>query len=319
MPVTDGDECGSVRPVDTAIGSDRPVVVAARLVLLGSIAAVVMVGLYAAMVRTSTGQRLDDVVFEGRKATFLGARRAVALVLTATVPAVLVGWMTIVVAAVRRRRTVDGLITLAGVVATVVVARALKAELPRPGLFVPAFAGDANSFPSGHTAAVTATLLGGLAVCRPDVRGTAAVAAAAVVAAYSVAMLYSGWHRPADIAAGVVLATAVMAPTIAARVLFAPDPLIEEAAGPRPAVLLGSTIALDGWSRFWVVVALAVGSAASTLALRRPVSDLTQSLVAHLVAASLSAAGAGALVFVFAAALGPRRPTGLKGSETGTR
>ena len=288
--------------------------------LLGLAAAFLTATLYVVMVRTSTGQRLDDLAFEGRKATVFGVRRMVSLVLSATVPAVLVGWVALLVVVVRGRRTADGLITMVGIVATVLVARVLKSELPRPELFVPAFAGDSNSFPSGHTAAVAATAIGALSVCRAGLRGNASVVAAVLVGSYSTAMLYTGWHRPIDVLGGVALATAVMAPSIAIRVLCVPDPPSTSDSNHRGQGGSGATSDLE-WSTRCVLVGLsAIGAAATALVLRSPAPNPAHSLAAHLAVTSLTSACAVALVLLFAVALGPSTDagTGVRGAGTGT-
>ncbi|MFN7151425.1 MAG: phosphatase PAP2 family protein, partial [Microthrixaceae bacterium] len=161
--------------------------------------------------RTFPGQRLDDLAFEGRKATYLSARRASAfLVRHLTIPAVLAGVAGILVLATRRGVWRAGLVAVASIAATVLGARLLKLLLPRPELSELANATHDNTFPSGHSAAIMATALALLSVGGDAFRRTMLPLAVVGVVGYSAAMVGSGWHRPSDVGGGLMLAVAVV-------------------------------------------------------------------------------------------------------------
>jgi membrane-associated phospholipid phosphatase len=275
-----------------------------RLLLLALAAGIVMVIAYVVFMRTFPGQRLDDLAFEGRKATYLSARRASTfLVRHLTIPAVLAGVALILVMAARRGTWRAGAVAVASIGASVLGARLLKLLLPRPELSELANATYDNTFPSGHSAAVMATALAVLSVGGDAFRRTVMPLAVVGVVGYSAAMVGSGWHRPSDVGGGLMLAVVVVSVATALRVLRE---------GPVVLVPLGWQAQDLGR----LVLAVSVVPAVLVMTVNNPPSDPRYSLGLY-VASVVAAAVLGTLgVLGFVAAMGRSSPAEV--SEAGT-
>ncbi|MDX6372990.1 MAG: hypothetical protein QOD98_1978 [Nocardioidaceae bacterium] len=162
---------------------------------------------YAVGVWTPAGQLLDQQAMRWVAAhTALDSGAALVLgALTATTVAVATAALVLVALAVHgaRRALVVGLappVVLA-------LARLLKLFLERPDLLPSDYA---NSFPSGHVAAVAA-VAASVALALPDrFRGRALATLLAVpVAVTAVATVVLRWHRPSDTLGGALLAVLV--------------------------------------------------------------------------------------------------------------
>jgi len=208
---------------------------AAAAVVLGLVVALVAaVGVWATwrvFVGTYTGQRVDQVAFEG--ATFGQGRLwqvAEPVLDVVSVPAIaLVLVAAVVIAAVRRRWE------LAVQVAVLVGGANLSTQvlkhvvLDRPQLGLGAF--DANTLPSGHTTAAASASAALVFVVPPRARPWAALLGAGYTAATGISTLVGRWHRPSDVVAAVlvVLAWSALACALSAatgpglRSLRAPD------------------------------------------------------------------------------------------------
>lgn len=164
---------------------------------------------YALFVHVGPGQALDDLAFESRKALWLSVRRFATRLMGLSSRAILVvGVVGILVCARQRRSWALPVAVVVSVVAAGVAARLLKVVLVRPELLEFSWAAQANSFPSGHSATVTALSLGVVSLASSNGRSAAMVAAALVVTPQTLVLAASGWHRPSDVAGGLLLGAA---------------------------------------------------------------------------------------------------------------
>lgn len=227
---------------------------ARRLALFAATGAASLVVAYLVMVRTGFGQRLDDLAFEGRKATSLSARRSgTSLLDVATIWVLAVAGPLLVVRellAGRRRSALAAVIALAGCIP---LATLLKVVLPRPALYDHPNLGGANTFPSGHAAVSMVLVLVTVLVSRAPWRRRLTVVLAVVVANYGAAVVASGWHRPSDVAGGFALAMVVCGMTFACAFAASHrdrdgrggrDGLAEPASGPVAHVMLAIGVAV---------------------------------------------------------------------------
>jgi len=281
---------------DAEGGADRRRSPVVRLLLLGLGAVLVGTGAYLLSIRTGGGQRLDDLAFEGRKATDLSFRRAVAACLRATPVVVLLAALALLVTARRRDRWRAGLVAVAGIVASLVVARGLKLVLTRPALVELAYAGPDNTFPSGHVAVTVATVLAWLSLVAPARRDAASVLGAVVIAAYAVAMLVTGWHRASDVVGGAAVAVAVLTTCTAAA--WRPGEGSVDESRPVAPTTLGPR------ARAAVVAGAALATSSTVLAMAGPRGYPGHPLWAQLLAVAVCSALGAAAALAFASALG---------------
>ena len=240
-----------------------------RLLALVLGGAVLSVLAYLVAVRSGAGQILDDWAFEGRKATNLDARRAVADVLRVLTGVAVAGVAVAeCVVAVRRRRWPLAVGAVVAVGGAVLLTTWLKDVLPRPFL-TETFTSNDNTYPSGHMAAVAAAAIWGLVVCPPDRRGAVLRGAAPAAAGMGIALLGTGWHRPSDVVGAVALDVAWCG---ALAVLLV-----------RPADLGSSDEGLWDVSMRRIVVVTLVLAVAVTVSLRLPANPQHR-LWAYLVA-----------------------------------
>jgi hypothetical protein len=191
-----------------------------RLALVALVGLVVAALSYVLAVRTGTGQRAEDLAFEGRKALELRPRRVLVAVMRLLVPAVVVSGLGATVVLSYRRGGWRLAAWLAGGGAlAVLLAAELKASVPRPALAELLYASPANSFPSGHASLLTA-VLAALVVAAPDgARWRILVRGGAGVTVLLIAVLVSGWHRPSDVLGGMATALTVVCAAAAGAAL----------------------------------------------------------------------------------------------------
>ncbi|MET0692555.1 MAG: phosphatase PAP2 family protein [Propionibacteriaceae bacterium] len=174
--------------------------------------AVGFVVVYALAVRTAAGQHLDESAMNWL-AGALGSHRWAELLLhlvSETSVLLLAGALVAAAALFRGGRV--ALCTAVTVGSVVVAAQVLKWTLIRPSLLTEAIA---NSFPSGHVAAV-AGLGAALVVALPSrLRGLAVGALLPLVGLTGLATVVLAWHRPSDVAGSVLLAVTVASLAIA--------------------------------------------------------------------------------------------------------
>ncbi len=148
-----------------------------------------------------------------------------------------------------RGRPRMALIAAASVAAAVLTTEVLKLIiLERPPLTISGLNGGENSYPSGHTTVGMSVCIAAMLVVPPRLRIPTALAAGAIGAAFGVAVVAAGWHRPSDAVGAYFVCLAVgAAAAILIRALPDRDPVArgrERIPGP---VRIGSTeLALAG-------------------------------------------------------------------------
>lgn len=198
---------------------------------------------YFLVVRTHWGQRLDEYAFVGRDViSNVRALQADEFLRVVSVGSLVLATIFIGGVGIFRRRP-----RLALTAAGMVLVAALTTEvlkfliLERPDL-VPTSIGD-NSYPSGHTTIGMSIAMAALLVVPARLRLITALGAGAVGAAFGVAVVAAGWHRPSD-AVGAYLVCLAVAAGAAALIRAHPDPVsVDEAGAGRPerALRFGST------------------------------------------------------------------------------
>jgi membrane-associated phospholipid phosphatase len=162
--------------------------------------------MYAAFVRTATGQYADTTAMRGGDVHHQRVVEVLSRTLNGTTLVTLVLVCLVAAAVGVLRRRVD-LAIGAGILVLGANAscQLLKVRLPRPDLSD--FPGP-NSFPSGHAAAAASVAFALILVLPAAVRGIVALAGAAYVTVIGVATVWAEWHRPSDVVAAVLLVLA---------------------------------------------------------------------------------------------------------------
>jgi membrane-associated phospholipid phosphatase len=163
--------------------------------------------LYLVGVGTAAGQQLDEAAMQWTAAFITRDGWAEALLTGVSAGSVLlVGATLAVVTALTRGLRPAALGALSGAV-VLLVAEVLKLTLTRPDFAVQALA---NSFPSGHVAAVTGLAVS-LLLAAPTRRWrwAALLGAAPAVAFTGLATVALEWHRPSDVLGSVLLGVVV--------------------------------------------------------------------------------------------------------------
>jgi membrane-associated phospholipid phosphatase len=170
-------------------------------------AAVSFVLLYLLSVGTAAGQQLDEATMRWTAAAFPQNGWAQALLTGVSAGSVLLaGAALATVTALTRGLRMAVLSTLSAAV-VLLGAEVLKLALTRPALSVQALA---NSFPSGHVAAVTGLAVA-LVLATPVSRWrrVALIGTTPVVALTGLATVVLEWHRPSDVLGSVLLGVVV--------------------------------------------------------------------------------------------------------------
>lgn len=160
-------------------------------------------GVYAFAVLTQEGQVVENIALDGSTYAESGGLLSLVSTPNLAIAAVLLAGLAFLFRGMRAASRVLLMIAAANV-----LSQLLKyAILDRPDLVE---SSSENTFPSGHTV-VFASVLFGLLMALPSVlRPLAAVASAAVLGTVSFQLLAYGWHRPSDVAGGILLVTAVV-------------------------------------------------------------------------------------------------------------
>ncbi|MEU8110793.1 phosphatase PAP2 family protein [Micromonospora sp. NPDC048947] len=183
----------------------------------------------AVFVRTYPGQWLDGVLlpraergggYEQQTVLVGPAKTVLATFGSPSLIAALLGVVLLV--GVLRRRLVAGAVGVGMVVCAVLLAGAVKSELPRPDLQVLSSTTH-NSFPSGHVAAATALLLAFMLVLPGWARRWLAAPGAVGVSVIASATMIAGWHRFSDVLGGVLLGVTVFCLGAAALAAWSGD------------------------------------------------------------------------------------------------
>ncbi len=175
-------------------------------------AALLLAGVYAAFVRTATGQRWENAVLAGRREdeTLAAARAANGILDHITVSSLGAAVAVLVLIGLARRRSALTVVAVGTVGVSLLLAEVLKRYLlRRPDLVDAPERLLGNSFPSGHTTIAMSVLFGLTLVVPYRLRGVAVGVCAlwaTFVGAYTVA---AGWHRPSDTIGADLLVLAV--------------------------------------------------------------------------------------------------------------
>jgi membrane-associated phospholipid phosphatase len=197
----------SSRPASLTRAAPAPTRAAGVRLAAAASAAVGFVLIYLVAVGTPVGQRLDEAAMQWTAAVVTQDGWAETVLHAVSAGSVLlVGAALAVVTALIRGPRVAAL-GLLSAAAVMVGAQVLKLALTRPDFSVGALA---NSFPSGHVAAVTGLAVALLlAVPAGQWRRLALVVVAPVVVLTGWATLVQEWHRPSDVLGSVLLGAAV--------------------------------------------------------------------------------------------------------------
>jgi len=189
---------------------------AALLVMVLSafgLAAIVLTAL-----NSSTGQSVDDAAMNAVTATNSAEITVLGVLGNVSIGAILtIAVICVAIALLRRRfRLAVGALTI--IAGSNVTTQALKHVLDRPDLGVGFHL--ANSLPSGHTTVVTSAVAALLLVLPAGTRPLMAFVGTAAVGVTGLSTVVAGWHRPADVAAAllvVLLWTSIVAATVHGR------------------------------------------------------------------------------------------------------
>lgn len=183
-----------------------------RLVAAAAGATVLMLVVYGAFVRTTTGQRWENAVLAGRRQdeTLAAARAANRMLDHITLSSLGAAVAVLTLIGLARRRHALTAVAVGTVGVSLLLAEALKRYvLHRPDLVDAPARLQGNSFPSGHTTIAMSVLFGLTLVVPYRLRGVAVGLCALwalFVGAYTVA---AGWHRPSDTVGADLLVLAV--------------------------------------------------------------------------------------------------------------
>jgi membrane-associated phospholipid phosphatase len=195
------------RGVRTPVATPRQS--ALRLLVLGIGSAILVVPFWVGTTQTLTGQQIADLILYGRgaaDAALLGAA-------TEALGAVSLAFVAITAAGLVTIAFVRGGVGHAAIVAVILAGanlttQGLKLVLERPNLLGDAAYAVGNSFPSGHATLAASLGLACVLVVPRRARTPVAVVAAALTAAVCASTIIAGWHRLADVEAGILIALA---------------------------------------------------------------------------------------------------------------
>jgi len=170
---------------------------------------------YVVLVLTPMGQQWDDTVFLDQRSEPRGLAHELTRGLhwINALTWLLMAAVVLVTAAARGciRRGVVAALALA---ATILLAEALKISLPRPDWGIDAAfdlqAKEMDTWPSGHTASVTAFVLALILVVAAAAVPWTVVVGTGLISTVGAGVVLAGWHRPSDIIGGSALALLVV-------------------------------------------------------------------------------------------------------------
>ena len=193
-----------------------------ELLLLAAFAFLAVFAVYFLVVRTHWGQELDEHAFMGRDViSNVRALQADEFLRVVSIGSLILATIFIAGVGIFRGRPHLALTAAGMVLVASLTTEVLKFFiLERPDL-VPTSIGD-NSYPSGHTTIGMSIAMAALLVVPGRLRMVTAVGAGAVGAAFGVAVVAAGWHRPSD-AVGAYLICLAAAAGAAALLRAHPD------------------------------------------------------------------------------------------------
>ncbi len=163
---------------------------------------------YALLVRTHAGQRVDEAALNGRLASPAARRAAGDLLTTIGVGSLVLVLALIVAQALVRRHAALAVAAVALVAGALLTTEVLKhLVLARPDLLPRPSTIRHNSFPSGHTTIAFAAGIAATLAAPPRWRRLVAVAALLYGTAIGIATVAAGWHRPSDVAGALLVVT----------------------------------------------------------------------------------------------------------------
>jgi len=179
------------------------------LLLLAGAAALAVLAVYLLVVTTSWGQRLDEYAFMGRDViSDLRALQAGRFLRVISGGSLVLATILVAAVAFLRGRPRLALIAAASILLALLCTELLKhVLLERPEL-IRTRIGD-NSYPSGHTTIGMAVGIAAMVVVPARLRIATAVGAGAIGAAFGVAVVAAGWHRPSDAVGAYLVCLAV--------------------------------------------------------------------------------------------------------------
>lgn len=177
-------------------------------------AAVLAAGLvwvtWYALVTTRTGQALDSLALEGsRVGSFQLDDQADQLLGTVSVPTVAAMIGVVVLIGALRARYVAAIAAAIAIAGANLTTQLLKSVLfQRDDLLGLGAWNGTNTLPSGHTTVAAAGVVGLMLVVPPSLRSLTTLVGVIGVSAFGFATLVNHWHRPSDVVAAVLVASA---------------------------------------------------------------------------------------------------------------
>jgi hypothetical protein len=165
---------------------------------------------YVVLIRTATGQQLENMALRGARQEFEGIRQSslVELHEITTVAFAVAIALVMVVALLRRKPRLA--VMAAGVMGiSVAVAEVAKRVLPRPELVDAPPGWLNNSFPSGHVTIAVAIGVGAIIVAPYAFRWLVTIVAALYAMGIAQAVEIAGWHRLSGVIGATLLVLAV--------------------------------------------------------------------------------------------------------------
>lgn len=176
-------------------------------VAVGAIIAAAAV--YWLTVGTRTGQLIGELILGGRPLASDSVAAAERVLANLSRSSLVLGTIAAVAIALVQRRPRLAALAVAAIVGANLTTQILKSVvLERIDLLDGIFYPLPNSFPSGHATAAASIAVALLIVVPPLWRAPLILVSSLVVAAVGISTLFAGWHRMADAAGGVFIATA---------------------------------------------------------------------------------------------------------------
>lgn len=179
-----------------------------RPLLLAAGAGFSIVGLWLFFVRTTHGQLLDTLAYQGAK---IGSHYVVDplnwMLLKVSVPAIALAMVVVAVTALLRRRWLLAFEAATVVAGANVSTRVLKYHVfYRPDLLPEArHLGMLNSLPSGHTTAAASAVVAAVLVAPPRLRVLVAYLGTIAMVLFGWGTVTTQWHRPSDAIAAILV------------------------------------------------------------------------------------------------------------------
>jgi PAP2 superfamily protein len=214
-----------------------------QLLLLAVTSAFLVVAVYLLVVRTRWGQEIDEkTLLGGDIISSLRAAQADRFLRIVSGGTLFLAMALVAAVAYLRGRPRLALFAAGSVAAAVFTTEVLKLIiLERPPLTETLLNSGDNSYPSGHTTVGMSVCIAALLVVPARLRIVTALGAGAIGAAFGVAVVAAGWHRPSD-AVGAYLVCLSVGALAAILIRRYPDrdPVARREPVPGP-VRIGST------------------------------------------------------------------------------